>query len=798
MTALTIALFDHAKDNRVKPKLTTWEGLRDNLQKFRDIEHFLPEQKKEVKESQPAWSPARYKPNTPRANDNVEAIGCLVLDLDDKPWEPVKALLEPYEYVVHTTFSHTENSERLRVVLPLTREVLADEYATFWDATNQWLGNVNDPSTKDLARIHFRPVTHSGNDYHSDVHQGKWLNPDNFLNGSQTQHTATTNNFPTDAPLDSLSAIQNEWLSKRKEVGSRHATCLRCLIAVLGLAQRGANKDDVNKTLRWLRRQFVAEVKSSRGSAQSAEDEFADCVIDALCYVDKHQATGTASDDDKKTIVDKIVDIAETFFRFTISHNGDLYAIPLNRSPIAAQLKDGFRDDLAYLFRNQTGKTAKKGSIDDAISVLAGNAKSQPREPVYYRSADLHNRVVVDLGTTDGRVVDVDGNGWRVKDCSDVTFTRSEATSPLPTPTTANLDRLRPLVNTSDADFKLYKAWLSYAYLNRPCPILFPEANQGAGKTSLARLTKRFTDPSLADLTSQPRDSAEWLTTATNSKVVAVDDVTRVPEWFAGELKRAVTGIAALRRSLYTNNTPKVYQYQLALIITSVDLAALPPDLVQRTLTLNLLPIPDTQRMTEQQISDYVNKHEGEIIAGVFDQLAKALSVLETVDVVELDRMADFCQFLAAIDKVNGTTTLQHYRDNVNAAQANLVKADDFGAVLLEYLTDNLHVGKSLQFTSAQLLSELQKYVTQKAKVTTQTFPQRPEQVSSKLSKYSEPLRNVGVEVERPPRTSTARFWKFTRLGGDGMTAMTPEPYILSLDLKENEREKATVKEATA
>jgi len=774
---LAVAMFQHSKDTKVNQHQVTWDDFATQLTKFVELDaHGLDEAGlKRLKDTQKMWSPVHYRLGTTRGNGGVAHLECLVLDLDNQAWEPVKQVLEPYEYVIHTTFSHSDTNPRYRVVLPLSEPIPADRWAETWQVCQRHFSGVNDPSVSDLARTYFVPCFRTGFDYFSDRHAGKWLNPAELrATTPPARQTSDDADFPVDAPLNTLDAIHDRWLKHRNRKGLRHKTLLQCLTALIRLALNGV---DIKQTNRWLRNQFVAAVTVDRGKAV-AEAEFHEALVDALLHVVKD----TKLDDNpaKLSVVDRLLTVAEAHFDFVATDDGQLFAVRKGSS-IAEPLYDDFPETLAALHRQQTGRAPKQAALNDSVTVLAGNAKQRERVTVNLRVARQPGTALLDLGDLNGTVVEVKPNSWKLLNRSPVLFQRNAATLALPEPTTPDFDKLRPLVNVDDDDYQLTKVWLVHALLKLPTPIYFPESPYGYGKTSLARLLKSLVDPSRADVTSPPRDSGEWVVTVTNQYVVVVDDLNKVSEWFVGDLKRTVTGAAVLKRNLYTNNDASVYNFQNPLIITSVELSRLPADLIQRTLPVTLLPISDDQRRTEQDLSDYLETHKAAILAGLLEQTARVLAVLDDRD-EPLDRMADFSKTCAAFDKVNGTATLAHYRRIVSAAQTNLVRGSELGRVLLEFL--EAEVVGTLSLTSRELLTKLQQHVIRAQLVTTQEFPQTAEKLSAELSRFVPALALAGFEAKRPPRTSTARSWHFTRIPRDGMTVVTVSPHFSPLTLE--------------
>lgn len=132
----------------------------------------------------PGFSPVRFKPGMTRADANVQAISCLVFDLDDVPLDAIRPLIARYEWIAHSTYSHTVENQCSRVIFPLKRDVLPDEWRQFWAAAHQQLTNGRaDKACKDLSRFYFLPSTHPdrASTAFSERNEGTWLDPDEIL-----------------------------------------------------------------------------------------------------------------------------------------------------------------------------------------------------------------------------------------------------------------------------------------------------------------------------------------------------------------------------------------------------------------------------------------------------------------------------------------------------------------------------------------------------------------------------------------------------------------------------------------
>lgn len=128
----------------------TWLSLASELKRHRI---------RKVKDGA-AWAPYVYKVDPPyRKAANVEAVTCLVLDIEDgTPLDALRPAIDPYEWVAYTTHSHRTSSPRYRVVFPLLHPIPAGEWKPWWfAAVDQLAGGRVDGSCKDLARLFYLP-----------------------------------------------------------------------------------------------------------------------------------------------------------------------------------------------------------------------------------------------------------------------------------------------------------------------------------------------------------------------------------------------------------------------------------------------------------------------------------------------------------------------------------------------------------------------------------------------------------------------------------------------------------------
>ena len=179
LKSLPICTFDSLTDNYPSSAVLAWpEDFNDWLETA-------------VKEAAALWSPVTYKPGGMRVKGQTEAniatVHAIVLDYDGKPQsvsiDRAREVWGGFEHTIYTTFAHTPDKPRFRVVMPLSRAVTTSEFRRIWAwihafATENGVGF--DPLS-DPGRIYFVPTHKPGAPYVYEHHADDVLDADIIL-----------------------------------------------------------------------------------------------------------------------------------------------------------------------------------------------------------------------------------------------------------------------------------------------------------------------------------------------------------------------------------------------------------------------------------------------------------------------------------------------------------------------------------------------------------------------------------------------------------------------------------------
>lgn len=474
----------------------------------------------------------------------------------------------------------------------------------------------------------------------------------------------------------------------------------------------------------------------------------------------------------KPTQATKLVRLAEERFRFGRTPEGDLFAVAKSGPPLVRMLRGGgtsLRATLADSFARDHGAAPSSSALASALLVLEGRALQAAAEPLALRVAERPGEIVLDLGDETGRAVVIRPSGWQVVSPPPVLFRRTTLTVPLPVPEEGgNLDELLELVHIAGDAWPLAIGWLLIAYMpSVPAPILFFRGAQGAGKSSAARLLSRLVDPSAAQLRSAPRDPTDWTTTASGSRVVPLDNLSRIVEWLGDALCRAVTGDGLARRALYTDSETVVFTFKRAIVLTAIAVEGVRGDLADRLLPIELDRIDEQARRTEAELEEHFARAHPRLLGALLDLLAQVLAVLPQTRPERLPRLADAGRVFAALDSVLGTPSFKSFCGIAGRLAHEVVEDDPVASALVELL--DRRPGGSWDGSTAELLHALSSDKPAKG------WPETVQALSGRLTRAEEALRLVGVTIERT-RTKRGRLLAISKTQDRASDASTASP----------------------
>jgi hypothetical protein len=395
----------------------------------------------------------------------------------------------------------------------------------------------------------------------------------------------------------------------------------------------------------------------------------------------------------------------------------------------------------------------------DAINVLDGKALFEGDQiRVHVRLAEQDGATYIDLADEERRIVRVAEAGWEIVAAAPVRFRRPRGMRALPLPIAGgSLLALREFINLErDDDFILLIAWLVGTYrVGRPCPVLAFHSEQGSGKSTASRILRLLIDPNAAPIRAEPRDVRDLMIAASNSLIVALDNLSRVSDWLSDAICRLSTGGGFGTRVLFENDEEAIFDALRPVIINGIEELGTRSDLLDRTIRLNLPSIPEEMRQPEELIYSRFEKARPQILGALLTALSTAIHRLDGIRLDRLPRMADFARWVVAAEPALGCESgsfMRAYATNRASAHELALESTAIGqAIQLFAERHGEWTGRSTELLTA--LNEVADEPTRKQK----GWPTQPHILSGILRRIAPNLRTVGVLVEFPQRSRDGR-----------------------------------------
>ena len=429
----------------------------------------------------------------------------------------------------------------------------------------------------------------------------------------------------------------------------------------------------------------------------------------------------------------------------------------------------GFRLWLQRRYWQKYRSVPNSQALQDAIGVLRGKSLFDgPEYPVFVRLAEVDGVIWLDLANEKWQVVRIDATGWRIENTSPVRFVRPRGMLPLPRPERGGrVDDLRRFLNIgNDDDWLLVLAWLIAALRpSGPYPALGIHGEQGSAKSNACRVLRALIDPNQVDLRSEPRNEHDLVIAASNSRVVALENVSQIRPWLSDALCRLSTGGGFGTRELYSDDEEKLFSAMRPVLLNGITEVATRPDLLDRSILVTLPRIPEQDRRTESELWREFDMAKPRILGALLDAVSTALSNLDDVRLPCKPRMADFavwgCAAEPAMNCVQGAF-LAAYSGNRETANQAAVE----GSIVAEPLQEFMSGREDWEGTATELKDELENIAGERT-TKQKAWPKRPNLLSGELSRIAPNLRQIGIDVDIG-KQGGRRFVRITRTAVKG------------------------------
>lgn len=326
------------------------------------------------------------------------------------------------------------------------------------------------------------------------------------------------------------------------------------------------------------------------------------------------------------------------------------------KTPKGARVSDKINsstigDFIEYKFFLAMRKPISPQGMSEVKNTLNAKAKFLgPTETVSVRKAYHQDCIYIDLGRSDGQIVKISAKGWEITTKSPVRFRRPQGMGILPLPqrggsSTAMYD----LFGLKGPNAVLRLAFeLTALSPDGPYFILMTQGSQGSGKTKQNESIKNTLDPSAAPKLRLPRSERDLAVQARDAFVLSYDNASNLRWEMSDVLCTVATGGGLVTRELYTDDGAKIFTFKRPLMMNGIGEYADRPDLLERSLQLDLARMPTGQRKSERVLDREFEKLLPQHLGFLYDCVAHALANLDETPEIDTIRMSDAAQWLVA------------------------------------------------------------------------------------------------------------------------------------------------------
>jgi hypothetical protein len=425
-----------------------------------------------------------------------------------------------------------------------------------------------------------------------------------------------------------------------------------------------------------------------------------------------------------------------------IQHTGHYENLPIKSKR--------FRTYLTKLFYEATQGGCGRETIQQVQELCTAKALfNGSQTPLSCRAAWVGDKILIDMGTTDWRAIEVSPDGWTITHPKHPPFRRFSHMKPLPEPKPGGsvLEILSILPIKDEASQVLVCVWLpSILVPDLPRPGLVLSGLQGSGKTFTTERLRQLIDPSQTLTLSLAKDATELIQAIDHHYLPAFDNLDSLPKWASDVLCRAVTGAGFTKRELFSDDDDFTYSFFRPFILNGISVCASRPDLLDRSLIIELDRISKTERRSLRSLGGKFRELQPNILHAMLDALVEAMRQKDRRTLPELPRLADWCEWAVPIAESIGygqDRFLEALNQNIDRQHSEVTNSDPAAVALLHFMSAQ----SEWAGTPTQLYHELSGVAATLKLDREKSWPKAPNALTRKLKAISHNLVAEGVEV---------------------------------------------------
>lgn len=356
-----------------------------------------------------------------------------------------------------------------------------------------------------------------------------------------------------------------------------------------------------------------------------------------------------------------------------------------------------FKRLLFKLFHENVGHVPSQGTIDGWVHMFHALADfgGDNTYPLYLRTAWHNGDIYYDMTNDKWQCVKITPEGWTLEDKTPIPmFARYKQTPQVEPDRNYDgdiFDRFLQLTNLKEEEDRIL---LSVYIISLFIPDIQHVISQihgekGSAKSMLQTLIKDLVDPTKPKLLTIYNDQNEFIQQLAHNYLAFYDNLKFTPRWLSDEACKACTGVGSTKRKLFSNDDDIVYEYRRGLGFNGINLGLTEPDLLDRSIMVELQRIGKESRRQESEIMTEFLQLRPQLLGYIFDILVKALQIKPTIKLSDLPRMADFAIWGEAIARAMGYRDLEFinvYYDNIGKQNVEAIENSPLGQAISKFV----------------------------------------------------------------------------------------------------------------
>ena len=389
--------------------------------------------------------------------------------------------------------------------------------------------------------------------------------------------------------------------------------------------------------------------------------------------------------------------------------------------------------------------------IKSILAVLEGKSRFEGEEvELQNRVAWKNDELYYDLTNKEWQAIKINKNGWEIVDKPPILFKRYSHNKAQITPSkNGDVKLFLNYINVTNPEHRLLLlVFLVSCFVpGIPHVLLVIFGAQGSSKSTLSRLARLLVDPSLIEVASFPHSQKELVQALAHHYFLFFDNVSYISEEQSDILCKAITGGGHTKRELYSDDDDIIYNFIRCIGINGINLVTTRPDLLERSLLLELERIEPAERKTEKELYQNFKIDLPSILGGVLNILVKAIEIQSTIKPDSHHRMADWEVLGCAISEALGHKKeefISAYQNNINRQTEMLLNENIVATAIITFMDGQL----DWKGTPTELLQKLSGHAML-AEIDTREkyWPKGAGALSRRLNELSTPLKQMGFLI---------------------------------------------------